>query len=220
MFANKLVELIREKLDFDLTSLIKNSNLFLHTTDELLLFNSQLTSYLETTEATYILSNQQPIYQSLHIICENSAFFTHWLNLEKQVWQKYLDIMFSNLPGQSVSSTSETELPKSTLFNIPLMNEEGSLSDLWSCTYSDIDTMKPPKCAEWFILIIKSITDRYSSLPYPSKRLRFVNLQLDLLNDFHLRLCQIIRDEANSSFSKTYLGVLSTVNYVIYILDE
>lgn len=62
--------------------------------------------------------------------------------------------------------------------------------------------------------------DRYSNLPYPSKKLRFVNMQLELLNEFHMRMCQIIRSEVKNPFSKIYLGALNTVNYLIYILDE
>ncbi|CAF0708520.1 unnamed protein product [Brachionus calyciflorus] len=219
-FANKLVDLIREKIEFDLQNLMQNSKLFLHTIDELLVFNSQLNSYLETTESFYILSNNQKIKTVLDLICENHVFFSHWLNLEKQVWQKYLDLMFSNLPsGKSVNQILDHDIPKS-LFNIPLLNDDNNLNDLWSCTLSDVDSMRTPKCAELFILMIKSITDRFSNLPSVSKRLRFICLQLDLLNDFHLRLCQIIRDEAKTLFSKPYLGVLNTINYVIYVLDE
>ena len=64
------------------------------------------------------------------------------------------------------------------------------------------------------------IKDRYSNLPYPSKKLRFVNMQIELMKEFHMRLCQIIRGEVKSPFSKIYLGALNTVNYVIYVLDE
>lgn len=62
--------------------------------------------------------------------------------------------------------------------------------------------------------------DRYCNLPYPSKKLKFVNLQMELFTEFHLRLCQIIRNETKNQLGKIYLGVLNTVNYVIYVLDE
>lgn len=45
-------------------------------------------------------------------------------------------------------------------------------------------------------------------------------MQIDLLNEFHMRLCQIIRGEVKNPFSKIYFGALNTVNYLIYILDE
>lgn len=204
-----MVNLIKEKLEFDLNSLLKNQVQFSHTIDELISFNSQLTTYLKSTEF-----QTDNTYSCLHVICENSILFSHWLNLERQVCQKKLDLLFSNLLlSNSINSADESA--KSLL-----LNNEKLLNEIWSCSYGDVDSMKPPNCAESFILMVKAITDRYSSLPYPSKKLRFVHLQLELINDFHLRLCQIIRDEAKTPFSKSYLGALNTVNYIIFILDE
>jgi hypothetical protein len=94
------------------------------------------------------------------------------------------------------------------------------INEIWSCNYSDVDTMKPPHCAESFILMLKTMKDRFANLPYPSKKLRFIHLQLELINDFHLRLCQIIRDEMKTPFSKSYLGSLNTINFIIYVLEE
>jgi hypothetical protein len=54
----------------------------------------------------------------------------------------------------------------------------------------------------------------------PSKRLKFIQLERELIEDFHMRLCQIIRNEVKTPFSKIYLGALNAVNYIIYILDE
>ena len=68
--------------------------------------------------------------------------------------------------------------------------------------------------------MLKTMKDRFSGLPYPSKKLRFVNLQIELIKDFHLRLCQIARDEVKNPFSRSYMGALNTINYIIYILDE
>ncbi|RNA14140.1 RAD50-interacting 1 [Brachionus plicatilis] len=196
LFINKLVCLIREKLDADIKKLFDNSEQFLHTIDELLTFSNQLVSFLDSTESSSLFSDQQHFYTCLHIICENQFLFTHWLSLEKQIWQKYLDEMFSN---QSQLFCSNFNIEKS-----PMNNSD--LKDLWPANNSNFSSSKSTKCAECFILIIKSIQDRYFKLPYPSKQLRFVSLQIDLLTDFHLRLCQILRDEANNIFSKTCLG--------------
>lgn len=72
-------------------------------------------------------------------------------------------------------------------------------------------------CSQIFVL--DQYPDRYTDLPYSSKKLKFFQLQVELFNDFHMRLCQI-REEAKTPLSRNYLGVLNTANYIIYILEE
>lgn len=204
-----MIWLVKEKLDTDFRILFENSEQFLHTIDELLIFSDQLILYLNNKENSNLLSDHQYLYNCYNVICENQLIFSHWLRLEKQIWQKYLDDMFSN----SSSIVLNFKIEKSSIYN-------PELNDFWSKNYSNFDTFKSTKCAECFILIIKSIKDRFYNLPYPSKKIRFVSLQIDLLKDFHLRLCQILRDEENNIFSKAYLGVLTTIDYVIKVLDE
>lgn len=199
--------LIKDKLETDIKMLLENSEQFLHTIDELLNFNNQLISFLKSNENAAFNTDYQNFYTSLHIICENQLIFNHWLNLEKQIWQKYLDEMFSN---DSLSLFLNLNLENQLSQNFQDSNE-GLLKN---------ETFMSTKCAEYFILLIKSIQDRYYNLPFASKKLSFANLQIDLLKEFHLRLCQILRDEANNIFSKTYLGVLNTIHYVIKVLDE
>jgi hypothetical protein len=220
-FSNGLVNLIKEKLELDAASLIKNQIQFSHTIDELILFSSQLDTYLSYDGSK--TSRATNIYSSLHVICENPRLFSHWLSLERQLCQKKLDTLFISLnrgtrssdDKETTSNSSSKPTANFSLFN----NNEKLIDEIWSCSYGDVDEMKPSHCAESFILMIKAINERHSSLPYASKKLRFVCLQLELLNDFHLRLCQIIRDEVKTPFSKVYLGALNTVNYIIYILD-
>lgn len=209
MFINKLIWLVKKKLDTDFKQLFENTEQFLHTIDELITFSNQLISYLKNSENSNFWSNHQYLYNCYNIICENQLIFSHWLSLEKQIWQKYLDEIFSK-NASSLILNLKTE-------NSSIYNPE--LNGFWS-TYSNFDTFKSTKCAECLLQIMKSIKDRYYNLPYPSKKIRFVNLQIDLLKDFHLRLCQILRDEGNNIFSKTYLGVLTTIDYVLKVLEE
>lgn len=224
-FSNALLKLVREKINFDLNSLVKNQKQFSHTIDELISFDNQLKSYLKTIiDVKQLEKNKPTIYTCLHIICENDLIFSQWLNLERQICLKKVDLIFTGLNTKSTISAIAS-------LNDLLMSEDSTnkkqaslfdeqTSEIWACNYSDVDSMKPPSCAESFVLMIKAITDRYANLPYPSRKLRFSYLQIELLKDFHLRLCQIIRDESKTPFSKNYLGVLNTINYIIYILDE
>ena len=208
-----MLYLISEKIKYDQNSLIKNQLQFSHTIDEIIQFDTQIKNFLKDfTKVGY--TNSQ--FSCLHILCENCDLFGEWTNLERQISQKKIDSMFAGLNNDSFKSDDKSNMSSGT----SLLSNDTSKNEIWSCNYSDVDTMKPPHCAESFILILKSISDRYSNLPYPSKKLEFTELQLELLNDFHLRLCQIIRDESKTPFNKNYLGVLNTVNYIIYVLEE
>jgi hypothetical protein len=49
--------------------------------------------------------------------------------------------------------------------------------------------------------------------------LSFLHLQISLMDEYRLRLCQINRELSNS-LDKIKLGVLNSINYMIYILNE
>ncbi|KPJ08133.1 RAD50-interacting protein 1 [Papilio machaon] len=49
-----------------------------------------------------------------------------------------------------------------------------------------------PRCADWFIALLKTIEDRYSMLPQPGHRLQFVELQLELIEEWRVRLTQLL----------------------------
>lgn len=185
--------------------LIKNKFQFSHSVDELLLFDNQLKNYLKE----FTMYDDRYSYDCLHILCENEQLFHHWISLERQVCQKKLDTMF--VVNDPTAPGGE---------NLLNLNAEKQMNDVWACVYSDIDKMKPPHCAESFMSMINAITDRFNELPYQSKKLQFIALQIELINDFHLRICQIIRDEAKAPFGKIYLGALNAVNYVMSVLDE
>lgn len=75
-----------------------------------------------------------------------------WINLERDVCQKKVDNLFSCLNRDGDSSLANDE--KANIFSLSNKSE----NEIWSCNYSDIDLMKPPHCAESFVLLIKAIT--------------------------------------------------------------
>lgn len=181
------MKLIGEKLDQDLSSLLKNQVQFSHTIDELILFANQLDTYLSIASADVANSSatsstiKSLSYTTLHLICENGRLFSHWINLERQICQKKLDMLFITLnriqqpndhhqfqPDSQTSSptigssSSNNTNSSSLIFN----NTEKLIDEIWSCKYADVDVMKPSHCAETFVLMIKAITGikRFSSL--------------------------------------------------------
>ena len=66
------------------------------------------------------------------------------------------------------------------------------------------------------------ISDRYKFLPEASDRLKFVDLQLELLDDFRIRLLQIKAGEVNNPMRKNgcFTGILNTTQYISVMLAE
>ncbi len=59
--------------------------------------------------------------------------------------------MFANL---NQTNSDQASLPDLT----STIKMDKNLNDIWCCDYSDVDTMKPPHCAESFMSMIKAIT--------------------------------------------------------------
>lgn len=55
-----------------------------------------------------------------------------------------------------------------------------------------------------------------------SVKYAFVNLQLDLLDDFRLRLTQLLEDDNVSTWPlpQRHFAILNTVNYLLVVLNE
>ncbi|XP_053607174.1 RAD50-interacting protein 1 [Plodia interpunctella] len=49
-----------------------------------------------------------------------------------------------------------------------------------------------PRGADWFIALLKTIEDRYAVLPQPGHRLQFLELQLELVEEWRVRLTQLL----------------------------
>ncbi|XP_041977913.1 RAD50-interacting protein 1 [Aricia agestis] len=49
-----------------------------------------------------------------------------------------------------------------------------------------------PRGADWFVTLLKTIEDRYAALPQPGHRLQFLELQLELVEEWRVRLTQLL----------------------------
>ncbi len=57
-------------------------------------------------------------------------------------------------------------------------------------------------------------------LPYPQHRLCFLDLQLELLDDFRIRLLQVRAQENQGPLGQCYCAILNSASYVSEILSE
>ncbi|XP_041833481.1 RAD50-interacting protein 1 isoform X2 [Melanotaenia boesemani] len=127
----------------------------------------------------------------LHIMVED-AVLEKWLAVEKKMAVEKMDAMLSS---------------------------EGA----WSCQYkdiSDMDELKAPDCAETFMTLLQVITERYRGLPCPAAQLRFLRLQTELVDDFRIRLTQVMKVESRCPLGVRYCAILSAVNYISTILRD
>ncbi|KAI4876051.1 hypothetical protein NFI96_030100 [Prochilodus magdalenae] len=128
---------------------------------------------------------------ALHILLEE-AVFQKWLSVEKKMAVEKVDAMLS---------------------------AEGA----WSSQYKDItdmDELKAPDCAETFMTLLLVITDRYRSLPSPQAQLSFLALQRELVDDFRLRLTQVMKEESRQPLGPRYCAILNAANYISTVLSD
>ncbi|KAK5876780.1 hypothetical protein CesoFtcFv8_026101 [Champsocephalus esox] len=127
----------------------------------------------------------------LHLLLED-AILQKWLTVEKKMAVEKMDAMLSS---------------------------EGA----WSSQYkdiSDMDELKAPDCAETFMTLLQVITERYRSLPCPSAQLKFLGLQKELVDDFRIRLTQVMKEESRCPLGARYCAILNAVNYISTILGD
>ncbi|XP_039306853.1 RAD50-interacting protein 1 isoform X2 [Solenopsis invicta] len=84
----------------------------------------------------------------------------------------------------------------------------------------DIDDMKVTECADAFLTLLTTISDRYKHLPQPGHRLQFLELQLELIDDWRVRLLQLLHENYEDPLTSLMPYILNTLHYVATILEE
>uniref|UniRef100_A0A0B6ZWY6 RAD50-interacting protein 1 n=1 Tax=Arion vulgaris TaxID=1028688 RepID=A0A0B6ZWY6_9EUPU len=93
----------------------------------------------------------------------------------------------------------------------------------WESQYkgiTDLDEVKVPECAESFMTLLHTITDRYRRLPVSDAKLQFLGLQLELLEDFRMRLVQVMKEASSAPTGNIFCAVLNAVHYIAHVLKE
>ncbi|KAM3858925.1 RAD50-interacting protein 1 [Diretmus argenteus] len=127
----------------------------------------------------------------LHLLLDD-ATLQKWLTVEKKLAVEKVDAMLS---------------------------AEGA----WSSQYkdiSDVDELKAPDCAETFMTLLLVITERYRALPCLRAQLKFLELQRELVDDFRIRLTQVMKEESRCPLGARYCAILNATNYISTILGD
>ncbi|CAH2106494.1 unnamed protein product [Euphydryas editha] len=83
-----------------------------------------------------------------------------------------------------------------------------------------------PRGADWFVTLLKTIEDRYSILPQPGHRLQFLELQLELIEEWRIRLTQLMSAAASTLKPNSFLisgphpliAIINTAHYTRTVL--
>ncbi|KAI0223719.1 RAD50-interacting protein 1 [Lamellibrachia satsuma] len=127
----------------------------------------------------------------VHVLMEPHAF-NKWLTIERKFAQEKMDAILSS-------------------------------PSAWQSLYSDLtdlDGNKVPECAESFTTLLLTITERYKPLPCARHKLQFLDLQLELLDDYRIRLLQMKKEEATDPLGSRYGAILNSVHYVLDVLQQ
>ncbi|XP_070151496.1 RAD50-interacting protein 1 [Polyergus mexicanus] len=116
--------------------------------------------------------------------------FIKWINMEKKYATEKMDAILS-------SSTAWEKLAG-----------------------PDIDDMKVTECADAFLTLLTTISDRYKHLPQPGHRLQFLELQLELIDDWRVRLLQLLHENCEDPLTSLMPHILNTLHYVATVLEE
>lgn len=111
--------------------------------------------------------------------------------------------------------------------------------DAFDLLTSDVEDLKITICADAFITLLQTIAERFASnsiflysakiwldyryecLPQPGHRLQFLELQIELLSDFRLRLIQIFNAEEGDDYMETkVLDIANTLFYIESVLVD
>ncbi|XP_043282805.1 RAD50-interacting protein 1 [Venturia canescens] len=84
----------------------------------------------------------------------------------------------------------------------------------------DSDDMKVTECADAFLTLLMTISDRYNHLPQPGHRLQFLELQLELIDDCRVRLLQLLHEEYEDPLASLMPRILNTIHYISSVLID
>lgn len=75
-------------------------------------------------------------------------------------------------------------------------------------------------CADTFVTLLQTITERYESLPQPGHRLQFLDLQVELLDNFRIRLLQLANsaDDRKDLMESKVASIANTTYYIENVL--
>lgn len=194
-FIRGLVQLCIEKLLEDIEEICLDEQLFAHLIDEILSFEQDIKS---------VLSYPNTLPSAVNVLTQ-PVFFKKWLNVEEKFTSDKMDLILSdeNKPWDMLDPFGFTNI--TSPHKAASMNPHDDL---------EMEELKIPKCADQFVRLLEAMKERYCILPQPHHQLQFLDLQIELIDNFRRRLVQL----HNTSIST--LNILNAIFYISSVLRE
>lgn len=193
---NALTDFSRGLVQLAVEKLVKDTPVILEEDTILAHTIGEVLSFESELRTSFSYPSSQP---SALLVLTQPQFFARWITLERAFAVEKMDILL-------ISDTA------------------------WTCVSVDDsleaeDDVRLTECGEGFLQMLLAITDRYKILPQPGHKLQFLDLQLELLDEFRIRLLQLAGQSkfhelfANRS-SPNISPFLNTLTAVINVLDD
>lgn len=170
----------------------------------------------------------EKLYSELQIVQYDDALFGHFVDEALGFERELRDTLLypSNQPATVFVLTQAQIFSKwinmEKKYATEKMDSILSASTAWQkIDPYDTDEMKITECADGFLTLLITICDRYKHLPQPGHRLQFLELQLELIDDWRVRLLQLLHQEHCHDPLKSLIPkILNSLNYVSSVLIE
>lgn len=194
-FVRGLVQLTIEKLLQDIQEISMDEQVFAHLIDEILSFEQDLKS---------MLSYPNNLPSAVNVLTQ-PFFFKKWLSIEEKFTSDKMDLILSddNLPWEMLDPFGFKNI--TSPISAATMNAHDEL---------ELDELKIPKCSDQFVRLLEAMKERYCILPQPNHQLQFLELQIELIDNFRRRLVQLHKSTVNT------LDILNAIFYISSVLRE
>lgn len=189
-FVRGLVQLTMEKLVNDIEEISFDDQLFAHLIDEILSFEQDLKN---------MLAYPTNLSSAINVLTQ-ATYFNKWLSIEEKFTSEKMDVILSdeNNPWHMLDPFDFTHITSPLTAAIISAEEELELEEL-----------KIPKCADQFVRLLEAMKERYCILPQPTHQLQFLELQIELIDNFRRRLVQL--------HSVGYINTFNVLNAIFYV---
>lgn len=195
-FVRGLVQLCIEKLLDDIEEICLDEQLFAHLIDEILSFEQDIKS---------VLSYPNNLPSAVNVLTQ-PLFFRKWLSVEEKFTSDKMDLILSdeqNMPWEMLDP-----------FGFTSITSPNTAASYTSHEELELDELKIPKCADQFVRLLEAMKERYCILPQPQHQLQFLELQIELIDNFRRRLVQLHNASVNT------LNILNAIFYITSVLRE
>ncbi|XP_054165500.1 RAD50-interacting protein 1-like [Oppia nitens] len=156
-----------------------------------------------------------------HTVDEVLIFNRELLEIESNIIQVFPNCNLMNVFSSEPFFTRilSLERKKSTEFVELILDSKSAWNEI--CGPEGNDELKICECGDNFVLMLQSVTNRCSFFTNESLKYAFIKLQLEMLDDFRLRLIQLLHTSDKSwPLSQRYFAIINTINYLIFVLNE